>query len=217
MELDIKEKILSDHEGDASQLNAVFNDSPRIILEAPAGCGKTKTMVSKVAYLLATNTIPVNKKILALTFSVNSAYKMKKDIAEKLPNIGITSISSPVSLNHKVSITNYHGFARRVLSLYGYLLHTDLPAVNLFTAFNEENLTGIANANIVLVENQISLLNSFSSYIKTCDIQNIEKYFDRYCNLLLEKFIPNQSITYNGYLALCIKLLENHISLKVSA
>ncbi|KXL53891.1 ATP-dependent helicase/nuclease subunit A [Anaerotignum neopropionicum] len=102
MELDIKALILDEHEGDNSQISAIFSEFPRIMLEAPAGCGKTKTMVSKVAYVLATNVIPMNKKILALTFSVNAAYKMKKDITEKLPNMGISAVAiwfiSPVNI-----------------------------------------------------------------------------------------------------------------------
>lgn len=214
MEVDIRSLISSDHKRDIPQLNAIFSDSSRIMLEAPAGCGKTKTMVSKVAYLLATNDLPTYKKILALTFSVNSAFKMKKDIAEKLPGMGIGNITSPTSLNKKVSITNYHGFARRVISLYGYLLHPDLPDINLFTAFNERNIEGIRNADVELTENQASLLQSFSNFVNDCDINNTEKYFDQYCNLLLTKFVPKQIITYNGYLVLCYKLLNTQLSLK---
>ena len=79
----IKSLIQAEHEGDQAQINAVISDYHRILLEAPAGCGKTKTMVSKVAYVLASGIVPANKKILALTFSVNAAYKMKKDISDK--------------------------------------------------------------------------------------------------------------------------------------
>lgn len=63
MEDDIKLLIQTDHEGDCAQISAIFNDCHRIILEAPAGCGKTKTMVSKVAYILSSGIVPVNKKV----------------------------------------------------------------------------------------------------------------------------------------------------------
>lgn len=65
------------HSDDNRQLEIIFDDNQRILVEAPAGCGKTTTMISKIAYILSTNGIP-STKILALTFSVNAAYKIKK-------------------------------------------------------------------------------------------------------------------------------------------
>lgn len=208
MEKEIKALIQADHEGDSAQISAIFNDCPRILLEAPAGCGKTKTMVSKVAYALATGLVPVNKKILALTFSVNAAYKMKKDISEKLPRMGIDSIVSPAALNHKISITNYHGFARRVLSLYGYLLHENMPDVNIFVAYNEGDLEEIEASGVELDGDEKATLQAFSDAVKGCNDEKIESLFEQYCELILHKFIPKYCITYNGYLVLCIKLLE---------
>jgi len=80
------QKLRELHSGDEKQLE-VISESKRLIVEAPAGCGKTKTMISKVAYLLATGKISHPKKILALTFSVNAAYKIKKELAEYLPSL----------------------------------------------------------------------------------------------------------------------------------
>lgn len=207
--MDIKSVIRLEHGGDQAQINAVISDYDRILLEAPAGCGKTKTMVSKVAYALASGDIPTNKKILALTFSVNAAYKMKKDIAEKLPNMGIDTISSPTNLNHKILITNYHGFARRVLSLYGYLIHSSLPDVNSFVAYNEENSMAIEEAGIELCDKEQALLFSFSEAVKDGNSDIIESLYKKYYDLILHKFVPKYCITYNGYLVLCIKLLED--------
>lgn len=214
MEDDIKLLIQTDHEGDCAQINAIFNDCHRILLEAPAGCGKTKTMVSKVAYILSSGILPVNKKVLALTFSVNAAYKMKKDIAEKLPHMGIDSVASPAMLNHKIFITNYHGFARRVLSLYGYLIHNNMPNVNLFIAYNEENLEKIQEAGIAISDEEKGLLQSFSNSVKNCDGDKIELLFKQYYELIIQKFVPKSCITYNGYLVLCIKLLEDKPKLR---
>jgi len=81
------QKLRELHSGDEKQLEVIFSESKRLIVEAPAGCGKTKTMISKVAYLLATGKISHPKKILALTFSVNAAYKIKKELAEYLPSL----------------------------------------------------------------------------------------------------------------------------------
>lgn len=69
----IKKKISETHGSDEKQLDIIFSDADRIIVEAPAGCGKTTTLVSKIAYMIATKSFPQNKKVLALTFSVNAA------------------------------------------------------------------------------------------------------------------------------------------------
>ena len=47
---EIKEKITAQHEGDEQQLNVIFSNSPRLIVEAPAGYGKTTTMISRIAF-----------------------------------------------------------------------------------------------------------------------------------------------------------------------
>ena len=51
---------------DSEQLDAVFKSNPFLLIEAPAGYGKTRTMVSKIAYLIATKQIRHPKRILAL-------------------------------------------------------------------------------------------------------------------------------------------------------
>lgn len=83
----IENRIKVLHCGDEKQLEVIFSDAQRLLVEAPAGYGKTKTMISKIAYMLACNELPNPKKILALTFSVNAAYKIKKDVAEQLPRL----------------------------------------------------------------------------------------------------------------------------------
>jgi DNA helicase-2/ATP-dependent DNA helicase PcrA len=83
----IIEKLKTEHAGDEKQLEIIFSESNRLVIEAPAGYGKTKTMVSKIAYMLATNKIPYPKRLLALTFSVNAAYKIKKDVTQNIPKI----------------------------------------------------------------------------------------------------------------------------------
>ena len=43
---EIKEKITAQHEGDERQLEIIFSDIPRLIVEAPAGYGKTTITMS---------------------------------------------------------------------------------------------------------------------------------------------------------------------------
>ena len=139
VESDIEEIIRKCHGGDEHQMEVILSDSPRLVVEAPAGSGKTTTMVSKVAYMIAKGTVPKNKKILALTFSVNAAYKMKKDISEKLPAMGLEQIKNPDDLNKLMYISNFHGLSRRILALYGYLIDERLKDINNFKAMNEND------------------------------------------------------------------------------
>lgn len=113
----IEDIIVKTHSGDKEQLEAIFSDARRLIVEAPAGYGKTKTMISKIAYILASGKLPNPKKILALTFSVNAAYKIKKDVAEQIPKLLESEKFSPAKINERVCISNYHRFCRRVLKL----------------------------------------------------------------------------------------------------
>lgn len=119
----IKNKISAQHEDDVKQLEVIFSDSPRLIVEAPAGYGKTTTMISRIAYLFASGKIPNPKRILGLTFSVNAALKVKREVAEKLPSL-LGSQISPVAIGEKVTVTNYHGFCKGILKSMAILSQT---------------------------------------------------------------------------------------------
>lgn len=80
----IKSRIENKHQGDEKQLEIIFSPNKRLLVEAPAGYGKTHTMVSRIAYLISIGKLPVPKKLLALTFSVNAAYKIKKDVSKNI-------------------------------------------------------------------------------------------------------------------------------------
>lgn len=114
---DVKKKISDQHEGDVAQLSVIFSDSPRVIVEAPAGFGKTATMISRIAYLIASDRVPNPKRILTLTFSVNAALKAKREIAGKLPAL-VGTHNSPVAVGEKATVTNYHGFCKGILKKY---------------------------------------------------------------------------------------------------
>ena len=104
----IKETISKQHEGDERQLSVIFSEQSRVIVEAPAGYGKTTTMISRIAYLFASGKIPNPKRILGLTFSVNAALKVKREISEKLP-ILMNAQNNPTIVSEKATVTNYRG------------------------------------------------------------------------------------------------------------
>ncbi len=123
------------HEGDEHQLQVVYSSIQCIIVEAPAGYGKTKTIVSKLAYMLASGNEAYHKRIVALTFSVNAAYKMKKDTLSQVPRLIGDAVGS--QFDRTVLVSNYHCFSRRVLSRWGYLLAEPLRSFNSLTVVED--------------------------------------------------------------------------------
>lgn len=210
---EVEEKIKEYHGGDDTQMKIILSPKRRLIVEAPAGCGKTTTMVSKVAYMFAKEDIPVNKKILALTFSVNAAYKMKKDISEKLPNYGITDKSGPNELNKRIYISNYHGLCRRIISLYGYLLDERLREIVNFKALNECDIHAeemFAEYGVDVSEDEKKFFALYNTAILNCDEQMVDGLEDRYIGILKTKFFERKCITYNAYLILARRLLAEN-------
>ena len=212
----IKNVISKIHGADEKQLDIIFSSNNRLIVEAPAGCGKTTTLVSKIAYMICSGAVGKNKKILCLTFSVNAAYKMKKDLAEKLPQIGFDEIREPADLNRMLFVSNYHGLCRRILSLYGYLLHENMPMVNYFKVCGEADKSFsefLDSESIELSDSERLSLSEFGKAVSSCDGDKVVDEIDTYNNILLTKFIPKKCITYNAYISLAIKLFRDNPNL----
>ena len=212
----IEEIIRQNHGGDEKQLEIIMSPHKRIVIEAPAGCGKTTTMVSKIAYMIANDVVPHNKKILTLTFSVNAAYKVKKDISEKLPLLGLEKIGSPEDLNNLIYISNYHGLCRRILSLYGYLIDSRLKDINDFKAINENDYRAdetFSEYGLDINDYDKEVFSSFHEAVLDCDESRTQALGRQYCEIIKEKFLSKKYITYNAYLLLTKVLFSENTSL----
>src|SRR5437773_5124161 len=116
------------------QKEAVMEQHPRICVIAGPGCGKTKTLVSKAIYLLASQQAqPPN--ILILTFAKKAIKEIKKRIF-----LAITTV--PLRDLH---IYNFHSFCFRVLSKHSALL--GLPA-NKFPIYDRREQEEVVRKNI---------------------------------------------------------------------
>lgn len=206
----IKEKITNMHDGDKKQLEAIFSDANRLIIEAPAGYGKTKTLISKIAYLLACKSIPSPKRVLALTFSVNAAYKIKKDVAEQIPKMMDIDGYSPVKLNDKIFISNYHGFCRRILKLYGYLLNENLKNIDKIKNIDDSNAEYLYELKIGLSIDQVQEISEFNSAIKNVQGEKAKKLKNKYKEYILNYFLPNNYLPFNAILLLVYELFCEH-------
>lgn len=214
---DIMKKIKKMHSDDNRQLEIIFDDNQRILVEAPAGCGKTTTMISKIAYILSTNGIPSTKKILALTFSVNAAYKIKKDIFEKLPIITNCSPEESIHIANKICVANYHSFSRRILNFYGKNIIND----DLNIKSDNGNWIPIDDANeeILHLHYGISLeiarfVSDFNKAVKECDIDFVDENWNIYNDIVRKAFIPKGYITYNAIILLTYELFVKFPEIK---
>ena len=95
----------------AAQRTAVTSPADVLQILAPPGSGKTKTLTSRVAYLLSYHQYkPWN--ILCLTFTIKSSREMKERIARLLGN----------GLETKLILGTFHSVCRRYLVSYGHLI-----------------------------------------------------------------------------------------------
>ena len=210
---DIRDKISTQHEGDERQLEVIFSDSPRIIVEAPAGYGKTTTMISRIAYLFAVGRIPNPKRILGLTFSVNAALKVKRDVAEKMPSL-LGSPNSPVAIGDKVTITNYHGFCKGLLKKYGYLISDSLKKdVNLFHAIGDHDAERQWILKAVLSTTDIQVLKEMDASIKEARVPSGEA-IQAYNQIVIQKLLPHEYITHNAVILFVLDILARFPEVK---
>lgn len=209
----IREKIAAQHEGDETQLGIIFSDSPRLIVEAPAGYGKTTTMISRIAYLFASGRIPNPKRILGLTFSVNAALKVKREVAGKLPSL-IGTQSNPVAVGEKVSITNYHGFCKGILKKYGYLLSPLLRKdINLFRAVGDSDIEKQKNLRLVLTPAELQHLKNVENAIKDTQIPD-NQTIHMYNEIIVQKLLPLDYVTHNAIILFVLEIFSNHEEVK---
>ncbi|MCE8162688.1 MAG: ATP-dependent helicase [Candidatus Moeniiplasma glomeromycotorum] len=93
------------------QKQAVYENHPRICVIAGPGCGKTRTLVSRLIYLLSERKIPPGN-VLVLTFAKKAIKEIKKRVFAYITTV------SPRDLH----IYNFHSFCFRVLNQHSYLL-----------------------------------------------------------------------------------------------
>lgn len=195
------ERILRDkHSGDNEQLDFIFSNEKRIIVTAPAGCGKTTAMISKIARELCVGTIPGNKKVLAMTFSVNAAMRIKDDVKKLLPEI----VNTPQTLLNRIDIANYHNFAMRLLHKYGYILNNNLTNLSCFQILDDSKLI---NLGLLTFSEEVNV-NKLGEAIINGNYAELCAAIDTYWDILDNKLISNSIITYNGILVAAIKLLS---------
>ena len=209
---EVTNRIIDKHQEDQNQLDVIFSSVRKMIVEAPAGYGKTDTMVSKIAYMLASQQIPNPKKLLALSFSVNAAYKVKKELYQKVPEL-LKGTGLNLDISSKIFVSNYHGFCKNILKKYGYKLHESLINIDKFQPvdFTEPKIEqsmrsfGISDKTIKVLTHYDFLLKHNSKVVLDTNFS-----FNEYNELVISELLPKKIISYNAILTLVIKLFNDY-------
>ena len=85
-----------------------FGDGPAVVI-AGAGTGKTRVIVERVAWLLATKPDLLPEQLLVLTYNVKAARELRERIEEA---VGAATAA-------RVTVANFHSFCHRVLTESG--------------------------------------------------------------------------------------------------
>ncbi|KAK6333164.1 hypothetical protein TWF718_010987 [Orbilia javanica] len=92
------------------QREAVTSEAEVLQILAPPGSGKTRTLTSRVAWLLANGMNPSN--IIVATFTNKASKEMKERISKMIGG----------GLEHRLIIGTFHSIATRYLRKYGHLI-----------------------------------------------------------------------------------------------
>lgn len=111
------------------QKQAVYEEHSRVCIIAGPGCGKTKTLVSRVIYLLVEKKVPP-QNILVLTFAKKAIKEIKKRVFSY-----ITTVSSK-----DLHIYNFHSFCFHVLNKHSHLLGFPQSKFPVYDRYEQETV-----------------------------------------------------------------------------
>ena len=192
------------------QLAAVTSPADVLQILAPPGSGKTKTLTSRVAYLIRHhNYKPWN--ILCLTFTIKSSREMRERLAKLIGN----------GTEAKLVLGTFHSVCRRYLVSYGHLI--GIPK-DFGIADSSDTLSIIKritkrrryNIDPKAAQSRISSLKSrgvnFSDFLgeaakkKNVDQQDFAQIFEEYEDRLTQANL----LDYDDLLLRCSDLLRQH-------
>ncbi|CAH1756754.1 3955_t:CDS:2 [Entrophospora sp. SA101] len=182
------------------QKQAVYEEHPRICVIAGPGCGKTKTLVSRLIYLLSSQKAqPQN--ILVLTFAKKAIKEIKKRVFSH-----ITTVSPK-----DVHIYNFHSFCFHVLNKYSHLLGFPDSKFPVYDRHEQETII-----RKILYQNNYNAekkeINTILAYITADPLQFDELTKTRYeIYQKYEDYLKtNKALDFNDLLLYTIALFNYH-------
>lgn len=190
-------------DGDESQLSAIFTPSKRVFVEAPAGFGKTTVMTGRACWLLASGEVPSPKRIMALTFSVAAARRMRADM-----NAALSVLPDPEvrHFKNRVTTTNFHGLAWALLRKYWKFL--PLPTrVDGLSILDDNAASKLVSRDYSLTSDERKTVDDFLHFMKTGQDKDLRQLIRPFNEVVRGRFIPNGIMPYSAIISLAIELL----------
>lgn len=186
----------------------LYNNGPLLII-AGAGAGKTKTLTTKIAYLIENENVhPYN--ILAITFTNKAAKEMKDRLYSLIGD-----------LSKKLQVSTFHSFGLKLLRENYNLLGYDK---NFVIMDSDDSLTVVKKIikdmgydpkiyNPKAIRNKISSCknelmspNTYERYAISDYEKVVQKVYDKY----EKKLQKNNSVDFDDLLLLPIKLFKDY-------
>jgi DNA helicase-2/ATP-dependent DNA helicase PcrA len=129
LDIQLNPDILPELGLNPKQLEAVQYFAGPVLILAGAGTGKTKTLTSKIALLIASGVPP--SSILAITFTNKAAQEMRSRIARLVPN------------SAGIWTHTFHSFGARVLRQHGRLVNIN-PDFVIYDADDQKKMVQLS-------------------------------------------------------------------------
>lgn len=186
----------------------LYNEGPLLII-AGAGAGKTKTLTTKIAYLIEEmGALPSN--ILAITFTNKAAKEMKDRIIRLIGSIGYQIQTSTFhSFGLKLLKENYErlGFDKNFVIMDSDDSHTIVKKILKDMDLDPKiyNPRAIRN-KISSCKNELISPKAYSRYTVSPYEEIVCKVYEKY----QEKLMKNNAVDFDDLLILPIKLFEEN-------
>lgn len=197
--------------GDASQRSAIFAPSKRVFVEAPAGYGKTTVMTGRACWLLASGEVQPPKRILALTFSVAAARRMRTDLGATM-----SALPGPLakSFENRVMATNFHGFAWVLLRRYWRSLSLSVNVDELSMVDDNGAVNELSSRGGRLIWDEKKVVDNFLRSMRNGQDDDLRRGVRSFNRIIKDRFVPNGLLPYSGMISLAIELLADFSKLR---
>ncbi|CAG8972250.1 hypothetical protein HYALB_00001648 [Hymenoscyphus albidus] len=192
-----------------SQQAAVSSFADTVAILAGPGSGKTHTLTSRTAWLLAQGVQPWN--IIVATFTVKAAREMKERIGKLLGN----------GLEAKLVLGTFHSISRRYLARYGHLIGIKKDFGIADSADSLAIIKRICKRNNFTIDPKVARSRisgrksrgghgkeKSKSGAKSVEVQEFDLCYDQY----EEALKISNLLDYDDLLLRCVDLLRNHPS-----
>ena len=197
--------------GDASQCSAIFSPSKRVFVEAPAGYGKTAVMTGRACWLLASGEVRPPKRILALTFSVAAARRMRADLGATM---SVLPGSVANRFEDRVMATNFHGFAWALLRRYWRSLSLPVSVDELSMVDDNSAVNELVLRGGKLFWDEKNIFSNFLRSMRNGQDDDLRRGVRSFNRIIKDRFAQNGLLPYSGMISLAIELLADFSKLR---